>query len=89
MLPADAEDVWQPMLNGLSTHLVVVLPSIEEALARGRIRDKHVPEHLVTSQHDGSARWPRQRQLNTTGQTVGESVNALLERISTTAAQWP
>jgi chloramphenicol 3-O-phosphotransferase len=89
MLPADAEDVWQPMLNGLSTHLVVVLPSLEEALARGRSRDKHVPVHLVTSQHDGSARWPPQRQLNTSGQTVGESVNALLERMSTTSAQWP
>ncbi|MHB8187839.1 MAG: AAA family ATPase [Dermatophilaceae bacterium] len=89
LLPADAEDVWQPMLNGLSTHLVVVLPSLDEALSRGRSRDKHVPEHLVTSQHDGSARWSRQRQLNTTGQTVGESVNALLECMSTTAAQWP
>src|SRR5665647_3937160 len=32
MLPADAEDVWQPMLNGLPTHLVVVLPSLEEAV---------------------------------------------------------
>jgi len=71
MLPADAQDIWQPMLNGLSTHLVVVLPSLEDALARGRSRDKHMPEHLVTSQHGGSARWPRQRQLNTTGQTVG------------------
>jgi chloramphenicol 3-O-phosphotransferase len=89
MLPADAQDIWQPMLNGLSTHLVVVLPSLEEALARGRSRDKHVPEQLVTSQHDRSARWPRQRQLNTTGQTVGESVNALLERMSTADAQWP
>jgi chloramphenicol 3-O-phosphotransferase len=89
MLPADAADVWQPKLNGLSTHLVVVLPSLEEALARGRRRDKHVPGHLVTSQHHGSARWPRQRQLDTTGQTVAESVNALLERMSTTAAQWP
>jgi chloramphenicol 3-O-phosphotransferase len=89
MLPADAENVWQPMLNGLSTHLVVVLPSLEEALARGRSRDTHVPEHLVTSQHHGSARWPRQRQLNTTGQTVAESVNTLLKRMSTTAAQWP
>jgi chloramphenicol 3-O-phosphotransferase len=45
MLPADAEDVWQPMLNCLSTHLVGVL----QARARGRSRDKHVPEHLVTS----------------------------------------
>lgn len=89
ILPADAEDVWQPRLNGLRTHLVVVLPSLDEALTRGRRRDKHVPERLVTSQHDGSARWPRQRQLNTTGQTVRESVNALLERISTPAAQWP
>ena len=88
MLPADAEDLWQPMLNGLWTHLVVVLPSLEETLARGRSRDKQVPKNLVTSQHDVSARWPRQRQLNTTGQTVGEGVNALLERMSTTAAQW-
>lgn len=89
ILPADAQDIWQPLLNGLSTHLVVVLPSLEEALARGRSRGKHVPEQLVTSQHEGSARWPRQRQLNTSGQTVGESVNALLERMSTTAARWP
>jgi len=89
MLPADAADVWQPMLNGLPTHLVVVLPSLEETLTRGRSRDKQVPEHLVTSQHDGSARWLRRRQLNTTGQTVGESLNALLERMSTEAAKWP
>jgi len=40
MLPADAQDIWQPLLNGLSTHLVLVLPSREEALARGRNRDK-------------------------------------------------
>lgn len=89
LLPADAETLWRPMLNDLSTHLVVVLPSLDEALARGRNRDKQVPEHIVTSQYDGSARWPRQRQLDTTGQTVGESVKALLERMSTVAAQWP
>jgi chloramphenicol 3-O-phosphotransferase len=89
ILPADAEDVWQPMLAGLPTYLVVVLPSLEEALARGRSRDKHVPGHLVASQHEGSARWPRQRQLDTTGQTVGESVSALLERLTSTAARWP
>jgi chloramphenicol 3-O-phosphotransferase len=89
LLPTDAEGVWLPLFTSLAMRLVVVLPSLDESLARGRRRDKHVPGHLVRAQYAGSARWPRQRHLDTTGQTVEESVNALLERPSTTAAAWP
>jgi chloramphenicol 3-O-phosphotransferase len=89
MLPADVEDVWQPMLNGLLTHLVVVLPSLEEALARGRIRDKQRPRAPRCLPARRVRALAPSAQLDTTGQTVGESVNALLERMSTTAAQWP
>jgi len=71
LLPTDAEDVWRPLLNGLATRLVVILPSLDETLARGCRRDEHVPAHLVRSQHDRSARWPRARRPDTTGQTVG------------------
>jgi chloramphenicol 3-O-phosphotransferase len=89
LLPADAEEVWLPLLNGLAMQLVVVLPCLDEVLARGCRRDKHVPGHLVRAQHVGSARWPSHRHLGTTGQTVQESVDALLERLTAPAAQWP
>lgn len=53
VLPADAEEVWHSLLNGLAMQLVVVLPSLGKALARGGRRDKHVQVHRVRTQHDG------------------------------------
>jgi chloramphenicol 3-O-phosphotransferase len=88
MLPADAEDVWQPMLNGLPTHLVVVLPSLEEAVARGRSRDKHVPSTSLLPSTTGPPDGPVSDSSTPPGRRSVQA-SALLERMSTTAAQWP
>ncbi len=78
VLEPDAVGAWLAGLDGLDVRLVVVLPPLDVVLARGAARDKHVPEHLVRRQHADCSGWDRSRVIDTVGQSVAESLAALL-----------
>ena len=88
MLPADTEDVWQPMLNGLSTQLFVVLPSLEEALHEVAAGVGTSPSTSLLTSTTGPPDGPVSDSSTPPGRRSVQA-SALLERMSTTAAQWP
>lgn len=79
MYPADAETVWAPLLEGVTPHLVVLLPRLDVVLDRGRRRSKQVPERLVVQQYDACAQWPADRVIDTSDLNVDQSVAALVQ----------
>ncbi len=72
--PERFEEHWLPRLGGLSYSLVVVRPSLEAVLERGAGRAKRVRQDLVREQHAAASRWPSRRAIDTTGQSVEESL---------------
>jgi hypothetical protein len=54
--------------------VVVVRPSLEAVLERGAGRSKRVRPDVVREQHAAASRWPTRRTLDTTGQSVEESL---------------
>src|SRR5437667_8061444 len=84
--PEPFEHYWRPQLDGLTWKLVVVLPSLEETLARSARREKRVMEGHTRMQHARSAAWDAETRIDTTGLTVQESLALVLERLSSTAA---
>ena len=81
VLEPDAfERHWRPALAGLDWDVVIVLPSLEETLARSRGRGKRVLEAHTRSQHAACSRWPAAHRIDTTGLTVEESLRLLQER---------
>lgn len=88
-LEPQAAALWSPLLRGLPAHLVVVLPDLETVLERGRARAKQVPEHIVRRQHEQCSAWPATRILDTTGQTVAQSLAALLRLLDRSDSAWP
>jgi hypothetical protein len=89
LLPADAETIWRPALEGLPTRLVAVLPDLREVLSRGRSRGKSVPEPIVRQQHHGTSRWERQRTLDTSDESPDDSLGRLLRLLQSSASRWP
>ncbi|WP_345711693.1 AAA family ATPase [Kineococcus glutinatus] len=87
--PSDARGVWEPALRGLPVRLVAVLPSLSTCLQRAAGRGRDVPEALVRLQYEASRRWDAERQLDTTGQEVPQSVEALLRLLADPASGWP
>jgi chloramphenicol 3-O-phosphotransferase len=79
--PAAFERYWRPELEGLSWRLVVVLPSLEETLARSAGRQKHVRERHSRAQHAACSRWPEEVRVDTSGLGVGESLAAVSTRL--------
>jgi chloramphenicol 3-O-phosphotransferase len=78
--PEAFERHWRPRLDGLTWNVVIVLPSLEETLARSRARRKRVLEEHTTSQHAACSRWPPADRIDTTHLTVEESLRLLQER---------
>jgi chloramphenicol 3-O-phosphotransferase len=72
--PKGFERLWRPRLGGIKYSVVVVRPSLEAALERGAGRSKRVRPDLVCEQHAAASRWPTRRTIDTTGQSVEESL---------------
>lgn len=89
VLEPNAAPLWSPLLRGLPARLVVILPSLDTVLDRGRSRAKDVPGHIVRRQHQESRAWPAARTLDTTGQTVTESLTGLLQLFDRADSAWP
>ena len=77
--PEAFERFWQPNLAGLEWKLVIVLPTIEESLARSRRRAKRVGEELTRSQHAECAGWDESLRIDTSGLDAGRSLALVLE----------
>jgi len=72
--PKGFERHWLPRLKGIEHSVVVVRPSLETVLERGAGRSKWVRADVVRDQHAAASRWPTERTIDTTGQSVQESL---------------
>ncbi len=79
--PEAFEEHWAPRLAGIGLSIVVVRPSLEATLGRGAGRAKRVRPSVVREQHAAVSRWPSRRTIDTTGQSVEESLEATLRVI--------
>lgn len=77
--PAAFERYWRPRLEGLSWKLVVVLPSLDETLARSVRRDKRVKEEHTRTQHARCAEWDEAVRIDTTGLDLEQSLALVLD----------
>ena len=80
--PAAFVRYWKPVLDGLTWKLVVVVPSLDETLARSARREKRVMEERTRTQHARCAEWDAERRIDTTGLTVDQSLALVLERLA-------
>ncbi len=81
-LPDEYRASWKQLLMGLDPILVVLTPDLDTALARSSARDKNVLETHTRTQHAACLEWPEESRLDTTGQSIDESRQALDRRIS-------
>ena len=81
--PNAFESEWRPLLAGTEPQLVIILPSLEETLARSCRREKRVLEQHTRDQHAVSHGWPSAIRVDTTGLTVEESL-ALVRQVTRT-----
>ena len=72
--PEGFERYWLPRLWGIEFSVVVVRPSLEAVLERGAGRSKRVRPDVVREQHAATSRWPTRLTIDTTGQSVEESL---------------
>jgi hypothetical protein len=73
--PETFERHWPPRLGGIEHSVVVVRPrSLEAVLERGAARHKRVRPGLVRQQHAAASRWQSWRTIDTTGQSVEDSL---------------
>lgn len=79
--PAAFEEHWRPLFAGLTWRIVIVLPSLEETLARSRAREKRVLERHTRDQHAASLGWPESVRIDTTGLSVRESLLLAQQRL--------
>jgi len=80
--PEAFDRYWGPQLDGLSWKLVIVLPSLDETLARSAGREKRVMEEHTRTQHARCENWDVAKRIDTTGLDVTESLALVLERLS-------
>lgn len=80
--PNEYQLTWEPLLRDLNLVLVVLLPDLATTLGRSSNRKKNVLDKHIRSQHAACLKWPEQNRLDTTGQSVDESRQALDDRIS-------
>ena len=68
--------LWLPELLTCPAawRVVIVLPPIDEVLSRSRSRPKRVAEEITRRQHVACASWAIEWRLDTTGETVEESL---------------
>jgi N-acetylglutamate synthase-like GNAT family acetyltransferase/chloramphenicol 3-O-phosphotransferase len=79
--PAAFEREWRPALAGLEWRLVVLLPRLEEVLARSSGRAKRVREEHSRAQHATCGAWAGEHRIDTTGLSVDESLALLRRRL--------
>jgi chloramphenicol 3-O-phosphotransferase len=79
--PEAFDRYWQPLLDGLAWRLVVVLPSLDETLARSTRREKQVREDHTRAQHALCAEWDEAVRIDTTGLDPEESLALVIERL--------
>ena len=87
--PEVFERHWRPSLEGLDWRLVIILPTLEETLARSARREKRVLEAHTRSQHAGCEAWDEQTRIDTTGLTVAQSLALLTDRLDRPAPTAP
>jgi chloramphenicol 3-O-phosphotransferase len=81
VLEPDAfERFWRPQLTGLTWKLVIVLPELNETLARSVRRQKWVRPDFTRVQHARCSEWPSELRIDSTGLTVDESLELVLDR---------
>jgi chloramphenicol 3-O-phosphotransferase len=84
--PGRYERDWLPHLMGLDLRVAVVLPAIDETLARAASRGgKRVREEHVRSQHERCHAWPAEHRIDTSGLTPRQSLGLVLERLASTS----
>ena len=79
--PDTFERYWRPQLRGLRWKLVIVLPSLEETLARSAQREKRVREEHTRHQYARSANWDEAVRIDTTGLDLDRSLALVLDRL--------
>jgi predicted kinase len=79
--PDAFEHYWRPQLDNLPWRLVVVLPSLDETLARSNEREKRVREEHTRTQHARCAAWDGAVRIDTTGLDVEQSLALAVDRL--------
>jgi chloramphenicol 3-O-phosphotransferase len=79
--PRGFERYWLPHLKGIE-YSVVVRPSLKVVLERGAGRSKRVRPDVVRDQYTAASRWPSERIIDTTDQTIKESLEAVLRLVA-------
>jgi predicted kinase len=72
---------WCTALEGVHHDIVIVLPSLEETLARSRGRAKRVLEVHTRNQHAAAQGWPEEQRIDTTGLSIADSLAALVAKL--------
>jgi len=85
--PDSFDAIWTPQLDGLDWQFVVILPSLESALARARGRSKKVPVQLTRAQHVSCSRWPAACCLDTTGLDIPTSLKLVIGYLARTPSE--
>jgi len=80
--PDAFERYWRPALDGLPWKLIIILPTLEKALARSRQRDKRVSEEHIQTQHARCAAWDEGIRIDTTGFDPDQSLALVLEHLA-------
>jgi hypothetical protein len=80
--PEAFERFWRPQLDGLRWKLVIVLPSLDETLARSGEREKRVREEHTRTQHARCSACDETVRIDTTGLDLQQSLALVLERLS-------
>jgi chloramphenicol 3-O-phosphotransferase len=79
--PQAFDHYWRPLLDELVWKLVVVLPSLDETLARSARREKRVSEEHTRTQHALCGEWDEAVCIDTTGLDPEESLALVLDRL--------
>ena len=79
--PAAFDRYWRRQLDGLPWKLVVVLPSLDETLARSARREKRVMAEHTRTQHARCAEWEDGVRIDTTGLDLEQSLALVLDRL--------
>jgi hypothetical protein len=74
------ESIWRPALGETAATVLILLPDLSTTLRRAAGRVKDVSDSVVVSQHHAMSRWPSAQRLDTTGQTVEQSLAAAVRR---------
>jgi len=80
--PDAFERYWRPQLDGLPWKLIVILPSLDETLARSARREKRVREEHTQTQHERCAAWDAGVRIDTTGLDLDRSLALVLDRLA-------